>query len=1081
MAETHWQKVEELFHAALALDGKQREALLACDERAAPAMVAQVRSLLRAYEQGGAFFDALSAFWQSATSLPPPEPPLQQLAHFRILSLLGRGGMGEVYLAEDTRLKRQVAIKALLVEARRDAQARQRLLREAQVVARLDHPHICPIYEIREETDRVFIVMQYVEGETLFTRMQRQPLSVSDTLEIAIQIAGALGEAHEHGILHRDIKPQNVVINLQGQVKVLDFGLAKRLELQPSADGQAAGDSCFDSLLTEENAVLGTPLYMSPEQVRGEPLDCSSDLFSLGVLLFECLTHRQPFAGSSLAEIFANILCHTPPPASTFNRQVPRQLDALLARTLAKEVSARHRCARDLVTELRAIASLPLAAPLNPAQLPSRRWTATLGRLADAALAVAGEVLSRRAARLTAILVAALLVAFVLWLGGSQGTLMAPSPARQWYEDGVREMNWEAYHRATKLLERAIALDNRLTLAHARLAEAWLELDYPERAKDALLLALSSQRHNEPLAKPQALYLEAVNATLQRDFAGAVAIYRQLADEARGAEKPRAYLTLGRAYEKSEDYDKAMESYAQAIAHDPRYAPAFLRRGLLYGRQQDWRNALAALDEAESLYRALGNLEGVAQVLYGRGCLLNSADRLPEAEAQLTEALKIAETLESKHQQAQTLLQLSSVFYSGGKTTRARDYATQAVELARREQLENLTVSGLLELGNTDYLSGAYEHAKSYFQQAAEFAEQCKGRRNEARALLSLGSVLMQQNQTDAALPLVERAMTFYEQSGYRKEVLQALSLLGRGYGQQGDYDGALRTYERQLQLAKEVNDQPQIALAHLSVGSILGFFQERYTEALPHFDTSYQINTSLGALNYAAYCLLYRGNHLWAVGRYEEAQTALAQVYAIAHKPDSKDDYLLAWVYLFLARMEVSRDRCAVAQRRGQQSLALAATRFPDIAMQAKAVLGLATALAGVRRSSGRRLGAEAVEEAMRLKNPRYTGEALLCLAETLLVEGAAGEALEKAVAAQASFTHFGQPASEWQSVVVAARAAVGVGDKPASRRYALRALELLSVLEQRWGAENYARFLGRPDVRKRRQQLDRLLVAAQ
>src|SRR5438128_2641700 len=198
------------------------------------------------------------------------------LGRYEILSELGAGGMGEVYLAEDTQLGRRVAIKLLPPEPISDENARKRLVREARAAATLDHPNICSIYEVGEADGRSFIVMQYVEGETLDIRMKQKPLDLSESLSIATQVADALAEAHAHGIIHRDIKPSNVIVTARGQAKVMDFGLAKTLPPTGAIDSAAA----TQSLLTTPGAVIGTVPYMSPEQVRGEQLDSRSDIFS---------------------------------------------------------------------------------------------------------------------------------------------------------------------------------------------------------------------------------------------------------------------------------------------------------------------------------------------------------------------------------------------------------------------------------------------------------------------------------------------------------------------------------------------------------------------------------------------------------------------------------------------------------------------------------------------------------------------------------------------------------------------------------------------------------------------------------
>ena len=236
----------------------------------------------------------------------------QTISHYRIIEKLGRGGMGEVYLAEDLRLSRKVAIKFLPADVATDERARQRLLREAKTAATLDHPNICAIYEVGEEDSHSFIVLQYIEGETLAARLKRQRPELREALAIAAQVADALSEAHARGIIHRDIKPENIMLTTRGQVKVLDFGLAKMLR----DPGILESDAQTGSMLSMPGMVMGTVPYMSPEQVRGEELDGRSDIFSFGTVLYEVFSGRRPFEAKSTAEVISAILTTEPPPIS---------------------------------------------------------------------------------------------------------------------------------------------------------------------------------------------------------------------------------------------------------------------------------------------------------------------------------------------------------------------------------------------------------------------------------------------------------------------------------------------------------------------------------------------------------------------------------------------------------------------------------------------------------------------------------------------------------------------------------------------------------------------------------------------
>lgn len=290
----------------------------------------------------------------------------ESLGHYRIVSLIGEGGMGEVYLADDQRLGRRVAIKILPESVSRVPEAKKRMLREARTVAKLDHPNVCTIYEIGEHEGRPFIVMQYIEGETLYERLQRAHPHLGECVDIATQVAAALDEAHSHGVVHRDIKTLNIMLTPRGQVKVLDFGLAK----------VETSEMSTDMMMSKPGSVTGTAPYMSPEQLRGLPIDGRSDIFSLGVVLYEMAAGQRPFDRENAVSTITAILFEEPPPIED-DEYSP--LAPIIRRALAKEPSKRYPTAAVMLEALQNTQKARTR-PIT-AKIPSTRTPKPRGRI----------------------------------------------------------------------------------------------------------------------------------------------------------------------------------------------------------------------------------------------------------------------------------------------------------------------------------------------------------------------------------------------------------------------------------------------------------------------------------------------------------------------------------------------------------------------------------------------------------------------------------------------------------------------------------------------------------------------------
>jgi eukaryotic-like serine/threonine-protein kinase len=279
----------------------------------------------------------------------------ETISHFRVIEKLGEGGMGVVYKAFDTRLHRPVALKFLPENMAKDSHALERFRREARAASALNHPGICTIYDIGEQDGRAFIAMEFIDGQTLRSHIHGNALPVEETLKLGIQIADALEAAHAGGIIHRDIKPANIFVTKRGEAKVLDFGLAK---LVPKGIGRSDGDSGRE--VTDSNSMVGiisgTPSYMSPEQVRGDTLDPRTDIFSLGLLLYEMATGRQAFSGGTGGVIIEAVLTRPPVPARNINPDIPQRLEEIINKALNKDKDKRQQHASEVRGDLQELA-----------------------------------------------------------------------------------------------------------------------------------------------------------------------------------------------------------------------------------------------------------------------------------------------------------------------------------------------------------------------------------------------------------------------------------------------------------------------------------------------------------------------------------------------------------------------------------------------------------------------------------------------------------------------------------------------------------------------------------------------------
>jgi tetratricopeptide (TPR) repeat protein len=1002
----------------------------------------------------------------------------QTISHYRIVEKLGEGGMGIVYIAEDTLLGRRVAIKTLNAgRAAKDPHFRGRFLREARAVSTLSHPHIATIYDYGETTDgQPYIVMELVKGATLGELMLTEKLTIPRALEIIVQVAEALAEAHRQGIVHRDIKPTNVAMDHRGNVKVLDFGLAKQIPTGPVNVSDPERQTLLNTQ-TQEGVVVGTPMYLSPEQAMGEEVDARADLFSLGALLYECIAGKPPFQGKSQIEICAKVIRDDPPPPSQLNPDVSNELDRITLKALAKKPERRYQSADQMIADLSA--ENLQSERRGSGQTVTRLISRTHGMQPSGTLATLSDIFKRPRLSIGYVAAAVIVVGVIAYFGWrwTRPTLRQPTAeARRLYDKAVEAMREGAFFRASKVLQQVVEEDDQFALAHARLAECWTELDSSDKAQYELIRAKDLVPDRSILPKIDGLRLQAVTNTVQRDFPKAVEDYEGLVSNVPSTEKAYALVDLGRAYEKNQQLDKAIESHREGTKLNPRYAAAFLRLGVVLGRKQQWDAAYAAYDQAFKQFDADSEIEGMTEVLIQRGILLGQQRKIDEARTQLLQALEKSAALESKDKRIKVFLNLSNIEVNAGDATRAQQYSSQALGLAQANGMENFMAAGLIDLGYAYLSRGSFSEADNHFSQALKLAQLYKGKRNEARALLSLASLRTQQNEPDTVPDLVRRALAFYEPGGYRTETSQAYNILGRAYVETGEYENAQKTFEQQLQVAQQAGDQSQIGFAQEGLGDV-ALHRQQYPEALRRYDEKYRIGKDLKNQVSVGYAAISRAAILVRLGRSVDARAALAEALQIAEntgKAPLKE--LLAQTHLVSAELSLSERKVPEAIAEGQKALDLSASDFPSIALHANIILGLAQTITG-KAATGRKRCEDAVAQARALRDPLPLSEALLALAEAALNAGDAQAALLAANEAQTRFTAAKQQESEWQAWLIAARASEKAGDKAHARQFAQQASDVLAELKKQWGTDYYNTYVSRLDMIESRKQLDTLL----
>ncbi|HEU0172745.1 MAG TPA: protein kinase [Blastocatellia bacterium] len=772
----------------------------------------------------------------------------ETISHYRIIKRLGSGGMGEVYQAEDTRLRRPVALKMMLDDGGHNAQARMRFLREAQASSALNHPNIVTIYEIDEvERDGArysFIVMEYVEGRTL--KEVAGECSIEEAVDIVMQIADALAQAHERGIVHRDIKPSNVIVTPQNRVKVLDFGVAK-FELAPLEDGETASLFSTEFVKTMPGAVIGTFAYMSPEQALAKDVDHRSDVFSLGVVAYELVAGQPAFTGNSSLAVVDAILHSDPPPMARFNLQTPPELEAIVRRMLEKTPELRYQSLRDVHADLDALKRESLTQLLpGPSYETNAGYSTQVlsSRSGGSGAARSGSggfgarQFSPRAEKSVAVL---------------RFNNVTKSPEDDWLGVGIaetvtadlknvdgmtvigRELIYEALRRwnaenhtdfdekfATRV-GREVGARWIIGGGYQRIGEMLrITARFVEVATGEVLKTVKIDGRMSEVFDLQDKIVHDLSRNLDLDsgkLKGAAQRETEVIEAYEACTRARMELYSG----SREGLDGAVQLLEKAIALDPNYAQAYAFMGYAFSLKAQFLSMPALLDRAvEYLQKAIELRPMLSDSYSALGMTFIAMNRVDDAIGALKRAIAIAPHDSFVH------AALGRAYYIGKGLFREAAYEyEQALDDAQEGNWVAPALSHCLT-----YL-GEYERAEQMARRAIE-AQEHYLRGHEGIQIIGayarLGHVYYLQGRYDDAIAEYYREVVFARQSDHvlkERTLIEVYQKLTSAYARQGSLDDAGEAFSHVTagfaeRLAKGADDpftRYYVACAHAMVG----------------------------------------------------------------------------------------------------------------------------------------------------------------------------------------------------------------------------------------------------------------------
>jgi len=1027
-----WQRLKLIFDAAMDRPPEQRASFIFEASGGDIEFQQHLLQLVEAAQRETNTLDKPLVDWSHRPAMQAGRflPGDTVLGRFRIVRPIGRGGMGEVYEAEDLQLG-TIALKTIRPAILASPAAYERFRQEVQLARKVSGKQVCRIHELfllpanGNNPATAFLTMEFIEGLTLSEKLQKDgALTGKEALHIALEVCEGLRLIHAQGVIHRDLKSSNVMLcklNGESRTVLMDFGLARDLNSDSESTGNAVP---LRHGLSAAGAIMGTPEYMAPEQFEGKPVSPATDIYAFGIVLYEMLTALHPYAAPT--PVGAAIRrAHHPRSPSSLQRSVPRRWDRVIDRCLEYDPARRFQSAQEVAAALK-------AGPVTLRNLRhDRPWTIWLA---------------------SALILAALIwCTFLRWQ--SQQYYHPSAEAQRWYDTGLSSLREGNYVKATRSFEAAIGQDNHFVMAHARLAEAWADLDFQGNAQRELLIALPDQRRLAPFDRT---YLNAIRATVTRDFSGAVNLYRRILGKLPASAKPSGYVDLGMAYERAGDPTRALESYAKASSLDPDSPGPYMHTAILQSRLHHVPEANHAFDRVQTLFTTEMNQEGLAELDYERGYAANDNGNSVTAQKLLERSLQEAEAIPSVQLEIRVLTQLSSVSYHSDHDVQAVEQANRAIRLARDNQLDAWAADGLVRLASAQLDQGNLQEVEDPLQEALQLVRQSPQPRVEAFANLTRASLFNQEHLPDRVIAPAQAALDFYKQNGFFGSAAKAELLLVRSARDMGQYQQALTSGNELISLAAQAADRGQLTQAEETVGTIY-LYEEDFPQALAHFQKA---RASADTDSLRSFELLHCADALWRLGQYADADSLISTLSANAD---------------FMERVERVRVASLLSRRQYQPALLLAQkTMAGDAKMTSdrKQIFERDEAIAEAHLGQKK-----PALEYLALNKPGDDAEDKaiqeLSAAEIYLAAGMAQQAYDAAASAQQYFASSSKPDSELHSAYLAELAAISLNDAKKRTNHTAIIVDILQKLEHTWGPQTFQIYLSRPDLRMLRQSV--------